>query len=163
MNQIVQAIYAPSQSGKTTAAASLMLGYSTLGIPAAYIASRLEYAVGAAVRFGFQRENSFVWSSRLLSGGLLTRYHAIILDDVDAMQSSEGDPLRILAAKFATHAGQCPSIFGFYTGRTRSGVALRNLAAYEAIEAETARLREALAEAEQRYDLISDSVTHDMR
>jgi hypothetical protein len=115
MRPLVQSIHALPQSGKTTAAAAMMLGYTAIGIAAAFITSREAHAHDVAKRFGFPTEHSFGWSRRLVSSGLLLRYDAIILDNVNEIESSDGDPLVLVASRFATrHAWARPTIFGFH-------------------------------------------------
>ncbi|KVZ18622.1 hypothetical protein WT88_29515 [Burkholderia stagnalis] len=119
MAKLVQAIRVPPQSGKTTAAAALMRGYADIGVHAAYIAPTEYCASSTAERYGFARANAYGWSSRLVTEGKLDRYQAIILDDVESMQSPEGDPLLLLADRYAARVVPFPSIFAFYAVRPR--------------------------------------------
>lgn len=119
MAKLVQAIRVPPQSGKTTAAAALMRGYIDIGLHAVYIGPTDFCSASTAERYGFPRANAYGWSPRLVTEGKFDRYQAIILDDVERMQSPEGDPLLLLADRFATRIVPFPSIFAFYAERPR--------------------------------------------
>lgn len=120
MPKLVQKIYAAPQSGKTTAAASLVHGYTRLGIPAAYIAPTQLAAEGFAQRFGVPRENCFSWSEvGKFPLRVLSRYRAIVIDEAGAIDSKEGDPVDLLESAFATWIVPFPAVVGFYTALTK--------------------------------------------
>ncbi|SIT50463.1 hypothetical protein BN2476_830034 [Paraburkholderia piptadeniae] len=116
MSKLIQRVHAPRQSGKTTAAAALILGYGQIGIHAAYIAEKEVYAVGTAMRFGLPKANVYGWSLELLNSGVLDRYQAIIVDNAERLRTVEGDAIDLIAQRYRTRIVPFPSIVGFYRG-----------------------------------------------
>ncbi|MFC4706091.1 hypothetical protein [Paraburkholderia caffeinitolerans] len=113
---MIQRVFAPRQSGKTTAAAALVIGYREIGIQAAYIAEKEVCAIGAAMRHGMPRASAFGWSLELLSSGVLDKYQAIVLDNAERLRSIEGDALDLLAQRYRSREAPSPTIIGFYCG-----------------------------------------------
>ncbi|WP_175795947.1 hypothetical protein [Burkholderia anthina] len=116
MPKLIQRVFSPTQSGKTTAAAALVLGYREMGIHAAYIAEKEVCAIGAAMRHGMPRACAFGWSLELLSSGVLDKYGAIVLDNAERLRSIEGDAIDLLAQRYRSRVVPFPTIIGFYCG-----------------------------------------------
>ncbi|HDR9065506.1 TPA: AAA family ATPase [Burkholderia contaminans] len=116
MPKLIQRVYAPKQSGKTTAAAALALGYRAIGIHAAYIAQTEVQAIGVSMRHGVPRANVYAWSNDLVNRGMLDHYQAIILDEAQVMRSSEGDAIDRLARRYRVRVVPFPTLIGFYCG-----------------------------------------------
>ncbi|MEQ0775921.1 hypothetical protein ABLT15_26805 [Paraburkholderia tropica] len=91
-----------------------MHGYAELGFDAAYIGVNEVRAIGAALTHGMPQANVYGWSRGLLRRGTLDHYHAIIIDDVGEIDASEGDPVELIAQRFAGMNWR-PTIIAFYT------------------------------------------------
>lgn len=122
MPKLIQRVYAPQQSGKTTAAAALVLGFREMGFQAAYIAEKEVYAIGAAVRHGMPHACVYGWSLELLSSGALDKYGAIVLDNAERLRSIEGDAIDLLAQRYQSRIVPFPTIIGFYCGEPEDEV-----------------------------------------
>jgi hypothetical protein len=111
---MIQRVESPRQTGKTTAAAALVHGYTEMGFDAAYIGASDVRAIGAAIMHRMPHSNVYGWSNALLGRGMLDHYHAIVIDDAGELDSSDGDPVDLIAGRFAGMNWR-PTIIAFYT------------------------------------------------